>query len=183
MCRPRNPYAAAKLLAHQLAAQLRERSGLHVCSGILYNHESERRPDRFVSRKITRAAAQIKLGLTDEVMLGDLSAVRDWSFAGDVMQGAWMALQHDQPGDYIFASGIPHTVEDLLRTAFAHLELAPEEYVRIDTELTRAPERTLAIGDPSRARRVLGWTPNCSFEQLVARMVDSDLRALADTTP
>jgi GDPmannose 4,6-dehydratase len=183
VCRPRNPYAAAKLLAHQLALQLRERTGVHVCSGILYNHESERRPERFVSRKITRAAAQVKLGLIDEIVLGDLSAVRDWSFAGDVMKGAWMALQHDQPSDYIFASGIPHTVEDLLTTAFAHVGLEPDKYVRIDTGLTRAPERTLPVGDPGRARRVLGWAPACSFQQLVARMVDADLRALADTAP
>jgi GDPmannose 4,6-dehydratase len=183
VCRPRNPYAAAKLLAHQLACQLRDHSGLHVCSGILYNHESERRPERFVSRKITRAAAQIKLGLATELSLGDISAVRDWSFAGDVMEGARLSLQHDQPSDYIFASGVPHTVEDLLRAAFAHVGLEPDEYVRIDTNMIRAPERTLPIGDPSRARRDLGWTPTHSFEQLVARMVESDLRALAQTTP
>jgi GDPmannose 4,6-dehydratase len=124
-CRPRNPFAAAKLLSHQLAGQLRNHAGVHVCSGILYNHESERRPERFVSRKITRGAAEIKLRLRTELSLGDLSAVRDWSFAGDVMLGAWMALQHDQPDDYIFASGIPHTVEDLLRAAFAHAGLDP----------------------------------------------------------
>jgi GDPmannose 4,6-dehydratase len=183
ICRPRNPYAAAKLLGHQLASQLRERTGLHVCSGILYNHESERRPERFVSRKITRTVAQIKLGLTNELSLGDVSAVRDWSFAGDVMEGAWLALQHDQPNDYILASGIAHTVDDLLRTAFAHVGLDPGEYVRIDTQMARAPEPTLPVGDPSRARQDLGWTATCSFEQLVARMVDSDLRALAGATP
>jgi GDPmannose 4,6-dehydratase len=183
ICRPRNPYAAAKLLGHQLASQFRERTGLHVCSGILYNHESERRPERFVSRKITRTVAQIKLGLTDELSLGDVSAVRDWSFAGDVMEGAWLALQHDQPNDYILASGIAHTVDDLLRTAFAHVGLDPGEYVRIDTQMARAPEPTLPVGDPSRARQDLGWMATCSFEQLVARMVDSDLRALAGATP
>jgi GDPmannose 4,6-dehydratase len=180
-CRPRNPYAAAKLLAHQLAGQLRDHAGVHVCSGILYNHESERRPERFVSRKITRAAAEIKLGLRTELPLGDLSAVRDWSFAGDVMLGAWLSLQHDQPSDYIFASGIPHTVKDLLHTAFAHIGLDPDEYVQLDSTLTRGPEQTAPIGDPSRARHQLGWTPTCNFEQLIARMVDADLRALADS--
>jgi GDPmannose 4,6-dehydratase len=180
-CRPRNPYAAAKLLAHQLAGQLRDHAGVHVCSGILYNHESERRPERFVSRKITRAAAEIKLGLRTELPLGDLSAIRDWSFAGDVMLGAWLSLQHDQPNDYIFASGIPHTVKDLLHTAFAHVGLDPDEYVQLDNTLTRGPEQTAPIGDPSRARHELGWTPTCNFEQLIARMVDADLRALADS--
>jgi len=181
-CRPQNPYAAAKLLAHQLAGQLRDHAGLHVCSGILYNHESERRPERFVSRRITRAAAQIKLGLASELVLGDLSAVRDWSFAGDVMLGAWLALQHNQPADYIFASGVGHTVEDLLRGAFAHVGLDPGAYVRSDTSLARAPEQTPRIGDPGRARRELGWTPTCSFEQLVTRMVDADLHALQDSS-
>jgi GDPmannose 4,6-dehydratase len=179
-CRPRNPYAAAKLLAHQLASQLREHAGVHVCSGILYNHESERRPERFVSRKITRAAAQIKLGVASKLSLGDLSAVRDWSFAGDVMLGAWLSLQHEQPNDYIFASGIRHTVDDLLHTAFAHVGLDPGKYVKVDASLTRGPEQTALIGDASRARRELGWTPTCTFEQLVARMVDADLRALSD---
>jgi GDPmannose 4,6-dehydratase len=179
-CRPRNPYAAAKLLAHQLAGQLRDHAGVHVCSGILYNHESERRPQRFVSRKITRGAAEIKLGLSTELPLGDLSAVRDWSFAGDVMHGAWLALQHDTPGDYIFASGIPHTVKDLLHAAFAHVGLDPGEYVQIDATLTRGPEHTAPIGDPTRARRELGWTPACDFEQLIARMVDADLHTLAN---
>jgi GDPmannose 4,6-dehydratase len=180
-CRPRNPYAAAKLLAHQLAGQLRDHAGVHVCSGILYNHESERRPKRFVSRKITRGAAEIRLGLRTELSLGDLSAVRDWSFAGDVMLGAWLSLQHDQPNDYIFASGIPHTVGDLLRAAFAHVGLNPDEYVQIDADLTRGPERTAPVGDPSRAQHELDWTPTCNFEQLVARMVDADLRALANS--
>ncbi|HEX3833533.1 MAG TPA: GDP-mannose 4,6-dehydratase [Solirubrobacteraceae bacterium] len=180
-CRPRNPYAAAKLLAHQLAGQLRDHAGVHVCSGILYNHESERRPKRFVSRKITRAAAEIKLGVRSELSLGDLSAVRDWSFAGDVMHGAWLALQHETPNDYIFASGIPHTVDDLLQAAFAHVGLDPGEYVRIDTTLTRGPEHTAPVGDPTRAHHDLGWTPACNFQQLIARMVDADLRALANS--
>lgn len=179
-CRPRSPYAAAKLLAHQLAGQLREHAGVHVCSGILYNHESERRPERFVSRKITRAAAEITLGRRTELSLGDLSAVRDWSFAGDVMRGAWLALQHETPGDYIFASGIGHTVEDLLQVAFAHVGLDPADYVQIDAALARGPEITPPIGDPTRARRDLGWTPATGFEQLIGRMVDADLRTLAD---
>jgi GDPmannose 4,6-dehydratase len=134
-----------------------------------------------VSRKITRAAAEIALGLRSDLSLGDLSAVRDWSFAGDVMHGAWLSLQHDQPNDYIFASGIPHTVEELLRAAFAHVGLDPDKYVQIDATLTRRPEQTAPIGDPSRARQVLGWTPTHTFEQLVARMVDADLRTLANS--
>jgi GDPmannose 4,6-dehydratase len=178
-CRPRNPYAAAKLLAHQLAGQLRDHAGVHVCCGILYNHESERRPQRFVSRKITRGAAEIKLGIRRELSLGDLSAVRDWSFAGDVMLGAWLSLQHEQPNDYIFASGIAHTVDDLLHAAFAHVGLDPGEHVQIDRTLTRGPEQTPPIGDPTRAHHDLGWTPSCTFEQLIARMVDADLHALA----
>jgi GDPmannose 4,6-dehydratase len=180
-CRPRSSYAAAKLLAHQLAGLMREHAGVHVCSGILYNHESERRPQRFVSRKITRAAAEITLGLRTELSLGDLSAVRDWSFAGDVMHGAWLSLQHEQPNDYIFASGIPHTVADLLRAAFAHVGLDPDDYVQTDATLTRGPEQTAPIGDPSRAHHDLAWAPTCTFEQLIARMVDADLHTLANS--
>jgi GDPmannose 4,6-dehydratase len=178
-CRPRSPYATAKLAAHQLVGQLRERDGLFACSAILYNHESERRPESFVTHKITRAAAAIKLGRIDELRLGDTSATRDWSFAGDIMRGCRLMLARDQPGDYILASGTGHTVDEFLQAAFAHVGLDPAEFTRTDPTLVRGPERTKPIGDPGKARAQLGWEPTLSFEQLVARMVDADLRELA----
>ncbi len=178
LCRPRSPYATAKLAVHQLVGQIRERAGLFACSAILYNHESERRPENFVTRKITRAAAAIKLGLANELTLGDTSATRDWSFAGDIMRGCRLMLAQEQPDDYILASGIGHTVDDVLQTAFGHLGLDPAEYVRTDPDLVRGPERTAPIGDPSRARERLGWRPTMTFEQLIARMVDADLHEL-----
>lgn len=177
-CRPRNPYATAKLAAHQLVGQLRRHAGLFACSAILYNHESERRAHRFVSRKITHAAAQIKLGLADELQLGDTSAIRDWSYAGDVMRGCRLILAQEHPRDYVLASGVAHTVQDFVDAAFAHVGLDPAEHVRIDAGLVRQPEHTLAVGDPRRARAELGWELEVSFEALVARMVDADLRAL-----
>jgi GDPmannose 4,6-dehydratase len=177
-CRPQNPYATAKLAAHQLVGQLRAHDGLFACSGILYNHESERRPESFLPRKIARAAAAVALGLADGVRLGDLSASRDWSFAGDVVRGAWLMLQQDRPDDYILASGISHTVAQLAETAFAHVGLNASDHIRVDPELVRGPESTLQVGDPSHARRQLGWTPTLTFEQLIQRMVDADLRDL-----
>lgn len=177
-CRPENPYAVAKLAAHELVGALRIHDGLFACSGILYNHESERRPERFVTRKITHAAAAIKLGLGREVVLGDLGAVRDWSFAGDVMRGAWLMLQQERPDDYVLASGEGHTVGEFAAAAFAHVGLRAEDHVRVDPELVRAPEATALIGDPAKARRELSWRSQVSFEELVQRMVDADLRAL-----
>lgn len=176
-CNPQNPYATAKLAAHQLAGQLRAHDGLFVCGGILYNHESERRPEQFVTRRISRAAAQVKLGLAQHVTLGDLDAVRDWSFAGDIMRGAWLCLQQERPDDYVLASGEPHTVAQLAQTAFAHVGLDWREHVQTDEQLKRAPERTPLVGNPSRARERMGWQPTLNFEQLIARMVDADLRA------
>jgi GDPmannose 4,6-dehydratase len=178
-CRPQSPYATAKLAAHQLVGQIRTHDRLFACSGILYNHESERRPESFVSRKITRAAASIKLGLSDHVVLGDLSAVRDWSFAGDLMHGAWLMLQQERPDDYVLASGIAHTVADLAEVAFASVGLNADDHVRVDAELVRAPETTRLVGDSSRARRELGWDPHVGFEELIQRMVGADLRSLS----
>ncbi len=177
-CRPDNPYAIAKLAAHELVGALRARDGLHASSGVLYNHESERRPERFVSRRITRAAAAISLGLASELPLGSLSAVRDWSFAGDIVEGAWLMLQQERPDDYVLASGTPHTVADFARVAFACVGLESERYICVDPALVRAPERTPSIGDPSKARERLGWEPRLSFEGLVERMVQADLRDL-----
>jgi GDPmannose 4,6-dehydratase len=177
-CRPVTPYAVAKLAAHQLVGLLRARDGLHASSGIVFNHESERRPERFVTRRITRAAAAVSLGLQHELTLGDLSAVRDWSFAGDIVRGAWLMLQHERPDDYVLCSGVPRTVADFAATAFACVDLDAERYLRVDPALMRPAEATPSVGDPSRARERLGWTPQVDFEQLVERMVMADLREL-----
>ena len=176
--RPVTPYGVAKLAAHGLAGAMRSRHGMFVCSGIAYNHESPRRPERFLSRKVARAAAAISLGLQDELVLGDLGAVRDWSHAADSVRAAWLALGHDEPGDYVVASGVGRTVEDLVRTAFDHVGLDARDHVRIDPGLVRAPEATALVGDPAHARRVLGWAAERSFVDTVAEMVDADLARL-----
>jgi GDPmannose 4,6-dehydratase len=176
--RPATPYAIAKLAGHHLVGAMRSHDGLHASSGITYNHESERRPAHFVTRKIARAAASVKLGLAREVTLGDLDAVRDWSFAGDIVRGAWMMLQQERPDDYILASGVPRTVAELARVAFGCVGLDADEHVRVDPSLVRAPEPTPNVGDPSKARARLGWRAQVSFEELVERMVHADLQAL-----
>jgi GDPmannose 4,6-dehydratase len=180
-CRPTSPYAIAKLAGHELVGALRAHDGLHASSGIAFNHESERRPERFVTRRVTRAAAAISLGLQQELTLGSLDAVRDWSFAGDIVEAAWLMLQQDQPADYVLASGVPHTVAELARTAFACLDLDIERHLRVDADRVRASEPTPSIGDPSRACEQLGWRARMSFEQLVQRMVQADLQALRAT--
>jgi len=180
-CRPESPYAIAKLAAHQLVGALRAHDGLYACSGIVYNHESERRPEQFVTRKITRGAAAIALGLETELTLGALDAVRDWSFAGDIVRGAWLMLQQDAPEDYILASGVGRTVAELARAAFACVDLDAERYLRVDSALMRSPEHTPAVGDPSKAHRQLGWEPEVSFEALIERMVTADLHSLQAT--
>jgi GDPmannose 4,6-dehydratase len=177
-CRPVTPYAIAKLAAHELVGVMRAHEGLHASSGIVYNHESERRPERFVTRRISRAAAAIALGLQDELTLGSVEAVRDWSFAGDIMRGAWLMLQQEQPEDYVLASGVAHTVADFARTAFACVDLDYERHVRVDAALVRPTETTPSVGDPGKARTRLGWEPLLSFEGLVERMVQADLRSL-----
>lgn len=177
--RPRTPYGVAKLAAHGLVGAMRARHGLFACSGIVYNHESPRRPETFLPRKVSRAAAAIKVGLQDELVLGDLDAVRDWSHAADVVRAAWLALRHDEPGDYVIASGAGRTVRELVATAFAHVGLDPARHVRVDPALVRPREPTPPVGDPTRARNVLGWAPRHSFEELVAEMVDADLAALS----
>jgi GDPmannose 4,6-dehydratase len=177
-CRPANPYAIAKLAGHQLVGAVRAHDGLYACSGIAFNHESERRPERFVTRRITRGAAAISLGLERELTVGDLEAVRDWSFAGDVVRGAWATLQQESPEDYVLASGVPRTVAELARTAFACVGLEAERYLRVDPALVRAREGTPSVGDPTKARTRLGWEPSVSFQELVERMVRADLRAL-----
>jgi GDPmannose 4,6-dehydratase len=179
-CRPLNPYAIAKLAAHELLGALRTHDGLHASSGILFNHESERRPERFVTRRITRGVAAIALGLEDDLTLGDLDAVRDWSFAGDIVHGAWLMLQQESPEDYVLASGVPRTVAELARVAFACVDLDAERYLRVDHSLLRPREETPSVGDPTKARERLGWEPSIGFEELVERMVRADLRSLQD---
>lgn len=181
-CRPASPYAVAKLAAHELVGLMRWQEGLHASSGIVYNHESERRPEQFVTRRISRGAAAIALGLQDELTLGSLQAVRDWSFAGDIVRGAWLMLQQQEPDDYVLASGVPRTVAELARTAFACVDLDYERYVRVDPALVRPPEATASVGDPGRARERLGWKALVSFEELVERMVRADLRSLEAAT-
>ncbi len=181
--RPATPYAIAKLAAHQLVGAMRLRDGLHASSGIVFNHESERRPARFVTRRITKAAASISLGLQDQLTLGDLGAVRDWSFAGDIVQGAWLMLQQDRADDYVLASGVPHTVADFAKAAFACVGLDHERYIRVDPSLVRPPDSTPSVGDATRARASLGWEPLLDFNSLVARMVAADLHELGGSGP
>ena len=176
--RPRSPYGVAKLAALGIARVMRERHGLHVSTGITFNHESPRRPERFLPRKVTRAAAAIALGEQEELVLGDLDAVRDWCDARDVVRGAVLALRHDEPGDYVFAGGVGRTVGDLVSTAFAHAGVDPAGRVRSDPALTRPPEPTPPVGDPARAREVLGWRPSIPFERTIGEMVDADLAEL-----
>ncbi|HEU4977992.1 MAG TPA: GDP-mannose 4,6-dehydratase [Solirubrobacteraceae bacterium] len=176
--RPRTPYGVAKLAAHGLVGALRSRHGLFACSGITYNHESPRRPQQFVTRKITRAAAAISLGLEESVTLGDLGAVRDWCDARDVTRGTWLALQVDEPRDYVLASGVGRTVRDVVALAFAEVDLDPEEHVRVDPALVRPPESDALVGDPSLAARELGWRAEIPFEETIAEMVRADLEEL-----
>ena len=176
--RPRTPYGVAKLAAHGLVGVMRARHRLFACSGITYNHESPRRPEHFLPRKVTRGAAAISLGLQDELVLGDLDAVRDWCHAADVARAAWLAVGHDEPGDYVVASGVGRTVRELVELAFAHVGLDAAAHVRVDPGLVRPREAIAPVGDPSRARTVLGWAPERSFEAMVAEMVDADVAAL-----
>jgi GDPmannose 4,6-dehydratase len=176
---PHNPYAVAKLYGHLMVSTYRERYGMHASSGILYNHESPRRPPEFVSRKITRTAAAIKLGLAEELHLGDLEARRDWSFAGDVALAMWLMLQQEAGDDYVVCSGVSRTVRELVETAFAVVDLDPDAYVVVDPEFVRASDPVSLVGDPSKARTKLGWEPRTSFDELVRMMVEHDLQDLA----
>jgi GDPmannose 4,6-dehydratase len=176
--RPRNPYGEAKLAAFEAVVAARSR-GVFAVAGILYNHESTRRPERFVPRRVSVGVAKIKLGLAEELTLGDLEAVRDWSAATDLMRGAAMALRHHEPDDYVLAGGVGRTVQELVDVAFAHAGIDPAGRVRIDPQFTRGVEAVPLVGDPSKARRVLGWEPRVSFEELIGSMVDFDLARLA----
>jgi len=176
--RPRSPYGVAKLAAHGLVRAMRERHGLHLSSAITYNHESPRRPEWFLPRKVTRAAAAIALGLEDDLVLGDLDAVRDWSDARDVVRGLQLMASAAEPGDYVLASGVGRTVRELVDVAFAHAGVDPDGRVRVDPTLVRPPEPWAQVGDATRARERLGWTPEHTFAQTIGEMVDADLAAL-----
>jgi GDPmannose 4,6-dehydratase len=173
---PLTPYGAAKVFGLHAVDSFRRRYGLHASSGILFNHESPRRPDHFVTRKITRAAAAISLGLEDHVTLGNLEARRDWGFARDYVRAMWLMLQEDEPDDYVIATGEARTVRDLVAAAFTVVGLNWEQYVRVDESLERGvTDAELLVGDPSKARRRLGWMPEVEFDDLVRMMVESDL--------
>ena len=177
--RPHTPYGVAKLYGHLMLAAYRERYGMHLSSGIAYNHESPRRPPEFVTRKVTRAAAAIKLGLQDELRVGDLAATRDWGYAGDFVQAMWRMLQQDTGGDYVLATGRSRSVGELIDTAFGHVGLTAADHVVVDAEFVRPPDPVPLLGDPSKARSALGWDPRTSFEDLIGGMVEHDLRELS----
>jgi GDPmannose 4,6-dehydratase len=175
---PRSPYGAAKVYAHWMTVNYRESYGLFACSGILFNHESPRRGIEFVTHKITRAAVRIKLGLANELRLGNLDAQRDWGYAPDYVRAMWLMLQQDQPDDYVIATGETHSVREFCQEAFGHLGLDWEKYVIIDPKLYRPAEVDLLVGDYGKAKRVLGWEPSVDFRELVRIMVDADMVAL-----
>ena len=172
---PRSPYACAKIYAYWITRNYREAYEMHVSNGILFNHESPRRGPTFVTRKITMAAARIKLGLQKELYLGNLDAKRDWGFAGDYVDAMWRILQQDEPGDYVIATGEAHSVREFCAEAFALLDLDWKEHVKYDPRYERPAEVDLLLGDPSKAKKVLGWEPKIPFKELVKMMVDSDM--------
>ncbi len=175
---PRSPYGVAKVYGHWITVNYRESYNMYCCSGILFNHESPRRGREFVTRKVTDGVARIKLGLSKCLKLGNLDAKRDWGFAGDYVRAMWLMLQQDQPDDYVVATGETHTVRRLVELAFACVGLDWNKYVEIDPALVRPAEVDLLIGDPSKAKKKLGWKPEVSFEQLVEMMVKADLARL-----
>jgi GDPmannose 4,6-dehydratase len=177
---PRSPYGVSKVFGHYITVNYRESYGMFAVSGILFNHESPRRGLEFVTRKVTHGVAAIKLGLTDHLSLGNLDACRDWGFAGDYVRAMWMMLQQDQADDYVIATGVSHSVKQLVEIAFGHAGLDWQKYVRTDPALLRPAEVDHLIGDATKAKHVLGWEPTVSFEQLVAMMVDADTARLME---
>ena len=175
---PRSPYGVAKVFAFWATVNYRESYGMHASNGILFNHESPRRGETFVTRKISRAVAAIKLGLQKELFLGNLEAKRDWGYAPEYVEMMWMMLQQDNPDDYVVATGETHTVREFLEHAFAHVDLDWKQYVRHDPRYERPAEVDLLVGDASKAKRVLAWEARVRFEELVRLMVDADLAAL-----
>lgn len=173
---PRSPYAVAKVFGHYITQNYRESYGMFACSGILFNHESPRRGLEFVTRKVTNAAARIKLGLQKDLSMGNLNAKRDWGFAGDYVTAMWMMLNADSPRDYVVATGVSHSVEYLLQVAFSCVDLDYKQYVRVDPALIRPADVDYLCGDAAMARRELGWEAKITFEQMIKMMVDADLQ-------
>jgi GDPmannose 4,6-dehydratase len=181
---PLTPYGVAKTYAHFITGSYRRRYGMHASAGILYNHESPRRPITFLPRKVAHGAAAISLGLESELLLGDLTARRDWGFAGDYVRAMWLILQQDEPDDYVIATGQAHSVEELVDCAFSHLDLDWREHVRVDESLVRGKaELRNLVGSPERARTQLGWEPTLTFSELVHMLVDAELERLRGGTP
>ncbi|HEX7009374.1 MAG TPA: GDP-mannose 4,6-dehydratase [Phycisphaeraceae bacterium] len=176
---PRSPYGVAKVYAHWITVNYRESYGLHASCGILFNHESPRRGETFVTRKITRAVGRIKLGLQDKLYLGNLDAKRDWGYAGDYVEAMWLMLQQERGDDYVIATGRTHSVREFCEKAFAHVGLDWHDFVAHDPRYLRPAEVDLLLGDPSKARRVLGWQPRVSFDELIGMMVDHDVELAA----
>lgn len=173
---PRSPYGVSKVYGHWITVNYRESYNMFACSGILFNHESPRRGLEFVTRKVTDTAVRIKQGLSRELRLGNLEAKRDWGYAGDYVEAMWLMLQQDTPEDFVIATGATHSVKDLVKAAFGHLDLDWEKYVRVDERYVRPAEVDLLIGDASKAERKLGWKPKVTFEELIKLMVESDLK-------
>src|SRR6187397_774753 len=175
---PRSPYGVSKVFGHYITVNYRESYSLFACSGILFNHESPRRGIEFVTRKVTDGVARIKLGLTDKLMLGNRDACRDWGFSGDYVRAMWLMLQQDQPDDYVVATGEAHSVQELVEVAFAHVGLDWQKHVGVDQRFLRPAEVDHLIGDPSKAKKQLGWEPSVDFKGLVHMMVDADIARL-----
>ncbi len=180
---PRSPYACAKVYGHWQTVNYRESYNMFACNGILFNHESPRRGETFVTRKITRAVARIVAGKQNKIYMGNLDSKRDWGYAKDYVRAMWMMLQQEQPDDYVIATNETHSVREFLELAFNYVNLDWEEYVEFDKRYLRPAEVDLLIGDSTKARTQLGWTPSVTFEQLVALMVEADLQALGLTSP
>jgi len=175
---PRSPYGVAKAYGHWITVNYRESYGMFAVSGILFNHESPRRGLEFVTRKVTDGVARIKLGLAKELRLGNLDAHRDWGFAGDYVDAMWRMLQAESPDDYVIGTGVMHSVRDLVETAFTHVGLDWQAYVKVDPAFIRPAEVDLLLADPTRAKQELGWTPTVTFHELITMMVDADLARL-----
>ena len=171
---PRSPYGCAKVFSHNLCVNYREAYGMHISNGILFNHESPRRGETFVTRKITKAAVRIARGLQKELPLGNLDAKRDWGFAKEYVEAMWLMLQRDVPDDYVIATGETHTIRELLDVAFEHVGLNWRQYVRVDPRYYRPTEVDILLGDASKAERLLGWKPKTKFRELIKLMVDSE---------
>jgi len=180
---PRSPYACAKVYAHWQTVNYRESYGLFACNGILFNHESPRRGETFVTRKITRALANILAGNQSKIYLGNLDSKRDWGYAKDYVKAMWLMLQQEEPDDYVVATGETYSVKDFLKTAFDYIDLDWQDYVVFDSRYLRPTEVDLLIGDPSKAKRKLDWEPSVTFKELVHLMIDADLEALGIKSP